>query len=131
MKRYTLPAIAVISLLFATTWTLAERPVRKPTQPPATPPESAAADTVAAVGLVEPGTENIALSCAVSGLVTALDVKAGDRVRSGQRLFSVDDRDLRADLESGASTFSMLYFTSAEVSALPEWNFTPSRRVNV
>ncbi len=98
MKRYTLPAVAVASLLFATTWTLAQRPVRKPSQPPAPPPEAASAETVAAVGLVEPATENIALSCAVSGLVTSLSVKAGDHVRSGQKLFSVDDRDLMADL---------------------------------
>jgi len=51
------------------------------------------------VGLVEPESENINLSCAVSGLVTAVYVKAGDRVQSGQKLFSLDDRDLRADLE--------------------------------
>jgi hypothetical protein len=38
---------------------------------------------------------------------------------------------LRADLEFSAVTRSMLALTSAAVSALPEWNFTPSRRVNV
>ena len=32
---------------------------------------------------------------------------------------------LRADLESSAVTRSMLYFTSAEVSGLPEWKVTP------
>ncbi|HVH73084.1 MAG TPA: efflux RND transporter periplasmic adaptor subunit, partial [Candidatus Dormibacteraeota bacterium] len=36
-------------------------------------------------------------SCAVSGMVTQLYVKAGDRVGQGQKLFSLDDRDLRAD----------------------------------
>lgn len=98
MKRYTLPILALASLLFAVSWTLAERPVRKPSEPPAPPPETTSAQTVAAVGLVEPGTENIALSCAVSGLVTSLYVKAGDRVSRGQKLFSIDDRDLLADL---------------------------------
>jgi multidrug resistance efflux pump len=47
---------------------------------------------------VEAETENIDISCAVSGLVTAVYVNAGDRVRANQRLFSLDDRDLQADL---------------------------------
>jgi len=47
---------------------------------------------------VEPETENIAVSCSVSGLVTAVYVNAGDQVRSGQKLFSLDDRDLQADM---------------------------------
>jgi len=49
------------------------------------------------VGLVEANSENIDVSCAVSGMVTRLYVKAGDRVGQGQKLFSLDDRDLRAD----------------------------------
>ena len=51
------------------------------------------------MGLVEANSENIDVSCAVSGMVTQLYVKAGDRVGQGQKLFSLDDRDLRADQE--------------------------------
>lgn len=39
--------------------------------------------------------------------------------------------DLRADWEPSARTRSMLDFTAALVSGLPEWKLTPSRRVNV
>jgi len=53
---------------------------------------------VGAVGLVEANTENINVSCAVSGMVTELYVKAGDHVHQGQKLFALDDRDLQADL---------------------------------
>ena len=98
MKRYAVPAIAVVSLLFAIIWTLAATPVHKTTVPPSPPPESTSANTVAAVGLVEPESENIAVSCPVSGLVTGVHVAAGDRVHAGQKLFSLDDRDLQADL---------------------------------
>ena len=55
-------------------------------------------NTVAAVGLVEPESENIELSCSVSGRVTGLYVQAGDHVKHGQRLFTVDDRDIAAEL---------------------------------
>jgi multidrug resistance efflux pump len=77
---------------------LASKPVHKPTAPPSPPPESTSENTVAAVGLVEPESENVDLSCSVSGLITGLYVKAGDHVRKGQRLFTVDDRDVAAEL---------------------------------
>ncbi len=98
MKRYTIPALAIISLLFAVIWTIAATPVHKPTTPPSPPPQALAANSVGAVGLVEPQTENIAVSCAVSGLVTSVYASAGDRVHAGQKLFAIDDRDLQAEL---------------------------------
>jgi len=104
MKRWTLPAIAVASLLFAVIWTLSATPVHKATVPPSPPPQSVSENTVGAVGMVEPESENIAVSCAVSGLVTAVYANAGDRVQTGQRLFSLDDRDLQADLRVKQAT---------------------------
>ncbi|PYV20256.1 MAG: hypothetical protein DMG27_23455 [Acidobacteria bacterium] len=98
MRRFILPLVAAISLTFAVAWTLGSRPVRRPTVPPSQPPSAMASQSVAAVGLVEPESENIAISCAVPGLVTQVYVKAGDRVQARQQLFSLDDRDLEADL---------------------------------
>jgi multidrug resistance efflux pump len=98
MRKFLLPIIAVVSLIFAATWTLAARPKHPATDPLAAPPSATSAQAVAAVGLVEPESENIAVSCSVSGLVTGVYVNAGDRVHAGQKLFSLDDRDLQADL---------------------------------
>jgi multidrug efflux pump subunit AcrA (membrane-fusion protein) len=98
MKRYLLPVLAAGCLLFAVASTLTHRDTEKTTLPPSPPPEANSTGAVAAVGLVEAPTEDIQLSCAVSGMVTALYVKSGDNVRAGQRLFCVDDRDLQADL---------------------------------
>jgi HlyD family secretion protein len=131
MKPYVLPIVAVMSLVFAVSWTLAERPVRKPTEPPAPPPETSTAQTVAGVGLVEPGTENIALSCAVSGLVTSLYVKAGDRVRSGQKLFSVDDRDLAADLAVKRAALENAKAQLAKLEAAPRPEELPPAEAKV
>jgi multidrug resistance efflux pump len=50
------------------------------------------------VGLIESSSENIAVSVPVPGMVTHVYVKAGDHVVKGQKLFSIDDRDLRAEL---------------------------------
>src|ERR1700752_2336353 len=98
MKRYTIPVVAILCLTLAVAWALATKAVHKPTGPPAPPPESTSQNTVAAVGLVEPASENIELSCSVSGMITGLYVKAGDHVTRGQRLFTVDDRDVVAEL---------------------------------
>ena len=97
MKK-TVPLIAVIAMLFAITAVIAMRPVQHKEAPPFPPPAKRLESAVGAVGLVEANTENIDLSCAVSGMVTEVDVKAGDHVQAGQKLFSLDDRDLRADL---------------------------------
>jgi multidrug resistance efflux pump len=98
MKKYLLPVLALVSLTFALSWTLAARPQHPATDPLAAPPVPSSQQAVAAVGLVEPETENVDISCPVSGLVTAVYVNAGDRVQAGQKLFSLDDRDLQADL---------------------------------
>ena len=99
MKRFVIWLVGAVSLTFAIAWTVGSRAVDRPTVLPSQPPVGIYEHSVAAVGLVEPESENISLSCAVSGLVTAVYVKAGDRVETGQKLFSLDDRDLRADLE--------------------------------
>jgi multidrug resistance efflux pump len=117
--------------LFAVSWTLAERPVRKPSEPLAPPPETTSAQTVAAVGLVEPGTENIALSCAVSGLVTSVYVKAGDRVREGQKLFEVDGRDLVADLAAKRAALDSARAQLAKLEAEPRPEELPPAQAKV
>jgi HlyD family secretion protein len=97
MKKIT-PFIAVLALVFAVVAVVAMKPVRHAEPPPFTPPIAKFESSVGAVGLVEANTENINLSCAVSGLVTGVYAQAGDHVQPGQKLFTLDDRDLAADL---------------------------------
>src|SRR6267378_123103 len=97
MKRTVLPIVAAVAAILAMISVARTRPKREPTVPPSAPPTSSFEEVVAGVGLVEANSENIDVSCAVSGMVTQLYVKAGDRVGQGQKLFSLDDRDLRAD----------------------------------
>lgn len=97
MKK-TIPVIAVIALLFAVGAVVAMRPGRTEEPPPFPPPTADFHSAVGAVGLVEASTENIAISTAVPGLVTAVYARAGEPVRAGQRLFSLDDRDWQAEL---------------------------------
>jgi HlyD family secretion protein len=97
MKRAILPILALIAIIFGIISVARTLPKREQTSPPSPPPSASFEHTVAGVGLIEANTENINISCSVSGMVTSVNVKAGDRVQPGQALFSLDDRDLRAD----------------------------------
>src|SRR3989449_9964691 len=97
MKRRILPILVLTAAIFSGISVVRSLPKREPTTPPSPPPTAGNAQSVAAVGLIEPESENVAISCAVPGLVTGVYAKAGDRVQAGQKLFSLDDRDLEAD----------------------------------
>lgn len=68
------------------------------TPPPAAPPRSPYGDTLAGSGVVEPQSESISIGTHVAGVVHGVKVRVGDRVRKGDLLFSLDDRQLRAEL---------------------------------
>jgi HlyD family secretion protein len=98
MKRVLIPLVAVLMLGFAVVHVVRARAPRDILPPPEAPARSTFTDAVGAVGLVEASSENIAISTPVPGLVVAVFVHAGDRVIAGQPLFTLDDRDLQAEL---------------------------------
>jgi len=107
MIKYGLPIFAALALTFAIFKIVHSQPVHAKLMPPAAPPSSVYANQVGAVGLVEAESENIAISLPVPGLVTRVDVKAGDHVRKGARFFSLDDRDLEAELALRQSSLAL------------------------
>lgn len=107
MIKYGLPVVAALILVFAIFSIAKTRPVHATVAPPSPPPGAAFSQDVGAVGLVEASSENIGISVPVPGLVTQVYVKAGDRVAKGQKLFSMDDRDLRAELALRRSSLAL------------------------
>jgi len=107
MIKYGLPIFAALALTFAVFKIVHSQPVHARFAPPAAPPSAVYGNQVGAVGLVEAESENIAISVPVPGLVTRVDVKAGEHVRKGGRLFSLDDRDLQAELALRKSSLAL------------------------
>jgi HlyD family secretion protein len=97
MKRLIFPIVGVLAAAWATFSVVRTQPRLSRTDPPAPPPVSDFASTVAAVGLVEASTENISVGAPFSGLVTRVFVTAGQNVEAGSPLFEIDSRHLRAD----------------------------------
>jgi HlyD family secretion protein len=98
LKRFILPVVALAALIFGIISVVRSQPRREVTTPPSPPPVSSYAQTVAAVGLVETSTENIAVGTEIAGVVTNIYVDVGSRVRKGDPLFSIDSRATRAEL---------------------------------
>ena len=99
MKNILLPIIAAGVLLLAGASVVRHLPQRELTEAPSPPPESPFSERVAAVGLVEASTENIAIGTHIAGIVQRVFVNAGQRVITGDALFEIDNRHLRAQLE--------------------------------
>ena len=107
MIKYGLPIVAALILTLSVFAIVKSQPVHATVAPPSPPPAPVEQGSVGAVGLVEASSENIAVSLPVQGLVTQVYVKAGDRVPKGAKLFSIDDRDLQAELGLRRSSLAM------------------------
>jgi HlyD family secretion protein len=98
MNRFILPVVASAALIFAVISVVRSQPRREATAPPSPPPVSSYVQRVAAVGLVETSTENIAVGTEIAGIVTDIYVEVGSHVKTGDPLFSIDSRATRAEL---------------------------------
>src|SRR5438552_12497037 len=97
-RKYLLPALAIIGVLFAIYSVVTGKRQTQPAQPVTQPAQPQFQSYVAGAGIVEASTENIAVGTLVPGVVTEIFVKIGDQVKAGSPLFRIDDRDLRAEL---------------------------------
>src|SRR5262247_3372778 len=66
--------------------------------PPIEPSPKPYAVSVAASGIIEALSENVAIGVPEAGLVTKVHVKVWNSVKEGQPLFTLDDRELKAQL---------------------------------
>ncbi len=117
MKRLILPFIGVLAALWATFSVARTQPRRERTEPPAPPPVSDFPTTVAAVGLVEASTENISVGTPLGGVVAKVFVTAGQAVKTGDPLFELDQRQLRADLAVRQQTVAVARARAAVTEA--------------
>ena len=77
--------------------TQAERQMAPPGDPPVMPPQKPFVEAVAATGILEALSENVAIGVPQPGLVTEVFVKVNDAVKKGQPLLVLDSRDLVAE----------------------------------
>jgi multidrug resistance efflux pump len=103
MRKLLLPLVAAGLLSFALMHVVGAQQKPPRAEPPAAPARAPFERTVAATGVVESQSENIAVGSPVEGIVTKVFVKVGQLVRVGDPMFRLDDRMLQAELRSRAA----------------------------
>jgi RND family efflux transporter MFP subunit len=91
-----LAAIAGVFAIIGIDRMQAERQIPPSADPPIPPAPRPYAHAVSATGILEALSENVAIGVPQPGLVTEVKVRVNDAVKTGDVLFLLDDRDLRA-----------------------------------
>src|SRR6516162_1145034 len=121
--RHGIPLLAIAMVSFAGWSIAAKHDPRVVAPPPIAAPTNPYDDTVAGTGIVEPASEVIALAIERGGVVSWIDVMAGDRVKAGQPLFAIDDRDYRAAVaqEEAAVAAAEASIAAIDQSLILQW----------
>jgi HlyD family secretion protein len=96
MNPKILPVSAAVVLALATASIVRTQPHPQTNPPPSTPPKADFEQRVAAVGLVEPASENISIASHLPGVVAKVHVAVGQDVAEGDPLVTLDTRALEA-----------------------------------
>lgn len=98
IRKILLPLLAAIGLVVAIATVVEQSRTPESQAEPSAVPASPYSSFVAGAGIIEARRGNIEIGTPVSGIVSALPVNVGDRVKAGDPLFRIDDRDLQAQL---------------------------------
>ena len=128
MKKAILPIVASAALLFGLISVVHSQPRHETNLPPSAPPVSPYEQVVAAEGLVEASSENISIGTPIAEVVREVPATVGQRVKAGDALFKLDDRQLQADLrarqaELGVAQTQVLVDTALADDAQDQLNF--------
>lgn len=119
LVQLALPLLAVTLLGFAGWYVWQTRMVADSPPPPIPPAQSPFAATLAAAGIVEAQTENIAVGSALAGVVTAVLVQVDDEVAPGTPLFRLDERKLKSELVVAKARLSEAQSELSKLAAEP------------
>ena len=120
MKNWFLPAVAVAGFGYAVFSVVKAREVSPPSSPLMSPPtQSSFRRTIAGAGIIEARLENIPVGSPVQGVVWEMYVKVKDRVKKGDPLFRIDDRELRAELEVREASLASAIASARRAEAAP------------
>ncbi len=131
VRSIVIPALAVAGVCLAAYTVMKQNKPVVPAQPVAQPASPPYADRVAGAGLVEASSQNIAIGTQISGVVSKVYVKAGDRVEAGAPLFTIDERQTRAELAVREAALRSAEQSLAKLRAQPRAEEVPPAEAKV
>jgi len=126
--------LAVGMLVFAVFHVVRAQQTTPKPPPPVEPARTPFGRTVAGAGIAEAQTENIAIGAALPGVVMEVYVpveKVGQRVKAGDPLFRVDDRQLKAQLKYQEASVAAAEAQLAKLEAQPRPEEVPPSEAKV
>jgi HlyD family secretion protein len=121
LRKLILPAVALAGFGFAVFTVVKAREVHPPSRPLISPPiQPKFRRTIAGSGIIEARLENIPVGSPVPGVVWEVYVKVKDKVRKGDPLFRIDERDLRAELEVREASLASAIASFRRLEAAPQ-----------
>lgn len=123
--KILLPLLAIAGVCLAVYTVMAQNKPQLVSPPVAQPASSPYESQVPGAGLVEPSTEFIDVGTNVPGIVTRVLVKAGDQVKAGDPLFSIDDRSLKAELAMRDAAVAVATAQIERLTSLPRVEDVP------
>jgi multidrug resistance efflux pump len=131
LTKIGLPIVAIGLIAFAVNFLLNGQKrlpqVPLPVQPTRNPYEN----TVAGAGIVEPETQNIAIGSPLAGVVVKVSAEVGRKVKAGDALFRLDDRQLLAELEVRKAMLADATAALERLDAMPRKEELPKAEAQV
>jgi len=134
LRKYALPGLAVVLLFFSIFHVVRAQQKPPRLEPPVAPARNPYGVTVAGAGIVEASTENIAVGSALPGVVVEVLVSVDDvgkKVKAGEALFRVDDRQLKAQLAYQEANLLAAEAQLAKLDAQPRPEEVPPSEAKV
>lgn len=113
---WKLPLIGAVGLVFALVSVLG-RPASQAHAPLVTPPTTSFSTQVAGIGVVEPMSEVINLGVELPGVVRQVQVAVGDDVKRGAPLFTLDQREVDAQIATLEASLASSRVQAADAAA--------------
>jgi len=117
LSQWIVPALAAVGLsAMLITVAAGDKtfPVAAPLAQPARPPFT---DTVSGAGIVEASTQNIAVAAPLAGVISRVNVVAGQQVAQGAPLFTLDEKPLAAEIVSREASVQVAVARVTETEA--------------
>lgn len=122
-------ALLCLLLIFISLWHELETPVTKdPIIPPNVGPYQF---QISGIGIVEPSSENIYIGTPVNRVVEHVYAQVGEKVKKGQPLFSLENRDLSANLEVQNAAYASALARSERLKQLPQAEDLTAAKINL
>lgn len=129
IRTYILPILALLGIVLGIRTVVTGNKPPPVAEPVVSPPAAPYRSFVAGSGIVESSSENIAISTQIPGVVKAIFVTVGQKVKSGDVLFTIDGREAASRVELKKAALEVAHTQLRDFEAqFAMWQKIPDRR---